>query len=788
MIFPRWLPTGLLLIPLMANCGKKNDAASASAAKHFVTPWSCEEHWMVAETVKDLQGMVKLCGASIGGESTVPAKAGHEYQVGQVTLKLSPSCWDLASYERLLESWRPAGQAADDPAPDLLHDLLTPTAKSLQMANKTISERIKATPSVPAVHEEAAFLLGVFGIRENARQFGDLRPLLGRMTAHLVLARHLRGGQEPSNIGKWAQVLYDYHAGRPLKAREEMQTLAADGDAGRWKRVVELLITGDWRRTQELAEPSLVEAIAHARALKGHRGNPVMLEFVGQREDLQQLPEWSRLLADQGRSVADGHLVMKSGLALELAEIREIFAIGGNPAPEKLARFLAAESSNTLVDEAGLPRVIADGDWAAYFRRHFFACCADTSTFAISIWASKPDAAAWEESVLPYCRKLPGHELVESFLATDASVYQADLRVAADYILHHPEKAPLCVWRDHAFPTLGVSAETPMPDQIPWFREVSPPGTAFDPMRRIRFNGMRENWPKRIGVLHEIDPWDIELCWELAENTGNNLASVKRVWGDIREYSIKPLRQTLYSPTLTPDERIETLKILAPLDLDEYLRLGLSLVIAGRPEEAIKAYETAFKDAPDRIDVSASTQWMIYYYKSKGLDQKAREVADHNEEVYSSRGLVSALTLAVVEKDPRRAMKLATAIEERYGDSRYVPVAQWDGGNNKKLFDNVFPDGWKEVTLADFVPGEPAKGARIVENSLTASLVGLRAGDVILAIDGKRVESYRQYFMLMSTSLEPHTRIIYRRGKKFAEVDCQLPDRRLDTNMADAVK
>lgn len=175
--------------------------------------------------------MATLAGPKPADWAAVAGKSNREYKVGGIKLTMSPSCWDLASYQPLLGSWKPSPQISSDHASDLLHDLLTPSATALQKANNAISLRIKAAPADPQVHEEAAFLLGVFGIRENARQFSDLRPLLCRMTAHLVFAQNLRGGAESSSAGRWAQVLYDYHAGRPLKARELMEQMQAAGNA-----------------------------------------------------------------------------------------------------------------------------------------------------------------------------------------------------------------------------------------------------------------------------------------------------------------------------------------------------------------------------------------------------------------------------------------------------------------------------------------------------------------------------------------------------------------------------
>ncbi|MEO5715750.1 MAG: PDZ domain-containing protein [Luteolibacter sp.] len=773
-----------MVFPFLAACGKKEEAV-VEVGTSFESPWPSEEQWMVSSVVADLQGICALAGGKAAEGSVTAGKVDHEFQVGGVTLKMSPSCWDTASYQALLESWKPAPQSAAGPAPDLVHDLLTPTATGLQKANDAISARIAAAPADPLVHEEAAFLLGVFGIRENACQFGDLRPLVCRMTAHLAIASHLRKGAEPSTVGQWARVFYEYHTGRRIKARELAASMPAEGDGGRWKRVVEMLVTGDWRRAGDLDNPSLAEAIAISRAFQAHRGNPLMIEFLKNHKGLQEIPEWSRALSGPGKSVGDGRLAMNSALVMEFREIAEIFHTGEQPKPEKLAHFIGQEAPSRLVVGSDGPRVISNADWAAYFRRHLYYCSADIARFCIRKWGSMEGAVAWQQTVAPYFRKLPDHELIEPLVATKNADYQTSLKTTAEFIRHHPEKVPNGVWFDYRFPALEkVSAETRMPSQTPWFREVSPPGTAYDPTRRIRYEGIQgSTWVDHIKALHAVDPWNSELCYEMAENTGNNIESVKNAWGDLSEYSIRPLNQTLQGPKLTSDERIETLRTLFKIEPSAGLDLGEALVIAGRPEEAVAPYEGAFRDDADRVRVANTTRWLIYHYKSTGQDAKAREVADHNAEVFSARGLDSALALAIEEKDFKRAKKIAADIAERYDDPTYIPIAAWYAGGDKKALTRVFPDGLKEVAAADFDGSKPVKGIRIDSNSSVTRAVGLKAGDVILAIDGKRLETMPQYYMVLSSQLGPQTRIIYRRGKKIEEVGCQLPDRRLGVDV-----
>jgi hypothetical protein len=776
---------GLLGTLCLNSCERKEVSTEATAFEKFDSPWAHEEHWMVSGTVRDLQGMQMLCGTPQSNDPVVPTAKEHQYQVGMIKLEMKPSCWDIASYQSLLAGWSPKTQIAPPSPQDFLQTLLTPKAKVLQNANHLISKRIEASPAAPEVHEEAAFLLGVFGMRENARNFGDLRPLLGRMTAHLTMANHFRAGKPPSILGQWALIFHHLHAGRPLLARDSMQTIAKDGDSEHWRRVVELLITKDWRQTVDFKNLSLAEAIAHSRALQIHSGNEMMMKFVSQHEALQAIPDWSRMLSGFGNSVDEGHMAMNSCLGMEFVEIAEIFKIGENPTPSKLASFIAQQGVPALVCRDGQPQVISNEDWAAYFRRHFYMNCADISYFVLTKWSSHEDAVEWQNSVMPYCKLLPDQELVASLLATSERDFQEDLKTTAAYIRKNPERVPMGLWYDYQFSSLDVSAQTHMPDQASWFREVSPPGTAHDPTRRLRFSGIAGNWLFHMKQLHAIDPWNSDLCAEISEEAGYSPEAVKAVWGEMYEYSVRPLKLILKGSNLTNPQRIDTLRSLIELEPEAGFQLGSLWVIENQPHEAIKAYEAAYQKTEDRVAVSNQSRWMIYYYKSKGKDEKAREIADHHAEVYSLAGLEAAMALAIFEKDLERGLRLAAAIEDRYETQHEQAAVEWFISGNTEALDSVFPNGIREVTLADFSHEKNPSGCRIMDSSSTLRGVGMRPGDVLVAIDGKRVENFSQYLFLMAPRLDPSVRIIFQRGKKYEEISCQLPDQRFHVEMQD---
>jgi hypothetical protein len=51
---------GVLSAAFLVSCEKAIESQDSASFEKFDSPWAHEEHWMVAGTVRDLQGMLKL--------------------------------------------------------------------------------------------------------------------------------------------------------------------------------------------------------------------------------------------------------------------------------------------------------------------------------------------------------------------------------------------------------------------------------------------------------------------------------------------------------------------------------------------------------------------------------------------------------------------------------------------------------------------------------------------------------------------------------------------------------
>src|SRR5205823_965716 len=59
----------------------------------------------------------------------------------------------------------------------------------------------------PLLHDRAALLVGLFGLREYSGDFYDVRTVLCRVTAHLALGRNFQAEPKPTLHGRIAETL-----------------------------------------------------------------------------------------------------------------------------------------------------------------------------------------------------------------------------------------------------------------------------------------------------------------------------------------------------------------------------------------------------------------------------------------------------------------------------------------------------------------------------------------------------------------------------------------------------
>ena len=239
-----------------------------------------------------------------------------------------------------------------------------------------------------------------------------------------------------------------------------------------------------------------------------------------------------------------------------------------------------------------------------------------------------------------------------------------------------------------------------------------------------------------------------------------------------------------YSGQLNQTEKcIEIYRRLCGIEPENYFALGKYLANLGREDEAADAYQQGWDRSADRVRASIHSKWLVDYYYRKKEKEKALTIAKRASESYSYLGLFTMADLLEKMEDLEGAEKYYVRIRERYDDpgvlvAFYRRHGKQAGYNHRRegLMKELFPNAMNKVSIEDF-KGQPSSGVRFRNRNQTMRQHGLKAGDVIVAMDGYRVENYGQYRAIIKMKDDPDFSVIVWRTSRYFEVKANLPDR-----------
>jgi hypothetical protein len=223
--------------------------------------YSSEQHWIASEVLAAIGGWCQPDApppqAALEGPPDNPSALIAD--VGRstpITSPLAAHLWSPGTYiavvrevcARPVASGDPAGRPDDHLVRRALADL---RAETLLGENARISGVLARDPQSASAHEAAALLVGAFALRESWSLFGDVRPALSKLTAHLAIADTLRreGAVETLDgaLGRVVQTLLTGHQRDALRLLDAAAPRAESAPDHAWVHALRLRITGDWR-------------------------------------------------------------------------------------------------------------------------------------------------------------------------------------------------------------------------------------------------------------------------------------------------------------------------------------------------------------------------------------------------------------------------------------------------------------------------------------------------------------------------------------------------------------
>jgi hypothetical protein len=758
--------------------------------------YKTEEEWLVDQVVRDVAEMgfyarhhrvpgdkdldVSIHTIGPAGSSPVRATvtAGSEISLDR-DLPLATSVWSPEEYEpvatALLRGWRlePPTAAAERSEEALLAALTDPRGVVIERENQRASAELAAAMTDPARHEAAALIVASLALRERAEAFNDLRPLLCRMTAHLTLARALRGGGRYGTAGQYAEVALLALAGRGAEAEETLAALrAADGATPgekAWLTALELRVKEDPRIVADPSTATLLERRELFRALTATRSADVAVEIVPHEDPV---PDWARLIRDDNRpSVQTSNELTPRAVDLELAEVKDVWSLArGGALPGDLASALNAPAERAITADG--PRILGWGTWAAGFQRHIAAQVLHQDAHLRRDLGLPEQADGLAREMERQFAGLTLYPFVDSRLNMNSGRHPERFDEAVTLAVHHPELIAPANWWGLEESARYEVVRRGAPQRAQWFSTGLPRGTAHDfSMRRTA--GVVKGDAASVAALRALSPNDMDLAhFYLATRYGNALTigEAEKEYGRRAEYDMRVASWMAAIPGIDTPARKRVLARMCAVDADNCASLGLLLVEAGDDAGAAKAFQRMFDFARDRVLAANESRWLMDHYYDRGERKRAAEVAATAAATGSYMGLRTQSAFLEREGDYAAAEALLQAMKDRYGQDQrpsrdakdasasaetddlmgfYYRMAVVRGDHSYQAkFDalaaKVFPKGLERIE-AGGLGGHPEDGVAILTASDTVKALGLRPGDIIVALDGWRVHNLRQY-------------------------------------------
>lgn len=697
---------------------------------------------------------------------TLRALPGDERAPIDLTLSLPHGVWWPADYlpfaERARAAWCPGAAIPPDEDGAVATALLRPEPAVIEAQNTVVSNRLSSTRLLDAgAHEAAALLLGTFAMREASGTMSDPRHALSRMTAHLAFARSLAPASSPGASGRYAAIVLLALSARRADALAGLQALESQRDEpyASWQRALRLRVTQDWRLLAAPKSASLLERLEYVRARVATSSELTRTMTLAADSVVEPIADWGRIAVENGISVANGNRFLSETLAPERAEIAQVWTLArGAAVPDSLADALNDPADDYLTSRGG--RVIGWGMWAAFLQRHLVYSAERVHRFYRSSLGMLDEAKAFDASVDKELQALTLYPAARLFHQQD-TVSSGDCR-SADETVRRAQRAPHLLtarnWEQAAICFQNHHGAAWKPAAADWFMPVTL-RSPYEAGRRVKSNGQKltaENYESLLRVAaydRQLVPLYFAGRMPTVLDPKEKAALATRILSARLEYDT--IARTTREQYLTGAEWRESRARTCEMSLDACYALAEAFAQAGEDDRAAAIYERVMADPTvDEVGASNRSEWLVSYYVRRGKLAQAEAVALQAAETYSQAGLEIAARLFERTKRFDEAEEFYRREADRYGaaDALAGFYHRMARGRRQAAYEQqlqrslaqLFPDGLRRYDAAGYkIP--PKQGVYLYGRSDAATRAGVQEGDVVIALDGWRVDNPKQY-------------------------------------------
>jgi len=448
--------------------------------------------------------------------------------------------------------------------------------------------------------------------------------------------------------------------------------------------------------------------------------------------------------------------------------------------------------------------VVSPGEWGGREQRRLLSLLARVNTYITDdLYAPKQAAQFRKQQADPWINSLRLGPFLKPYFANNQAQYNAAMNTVGLIISAHPEWAGAGFWQQAHGPWGAWKYRPVVPDYKDWFQPWMPRGTAYDSYYRMNFTELSDAKPEVFQPWLKLAPFDanVQMAALNAATGGHPTAeAVKAALEPAVDYSV-PLGRLVADASLgNMTAYQQAMQPVCDLNSSFYLMMGRTLLQHGLEDQAAAAYQKAadhFEEYP--IQMSNEMLFLVNYYFDHGKKDEAMKIAQMAAAVNSEAGLETRVRLELRLGNITGAWKLAQASDQNYGaaSARLMVYNVWEDqpGDAKakrpaaRLWMSYFPKSTQMVKLADFAQAAaPTDGAQLTADSSYTTLAGLEIGDVIVAINGRRVRSTGDaQWMLDFGIVSDYQMIIWQNGQ-YLEKTVHLPERQNGPPLGIALK
>jgi hypothetical protein len=425
------------------------------------------------------------------------------------------------------------------------------------------------------------------------------------------------------------------------------------------------------------------------------------------------------------------------------------------PLPRALpAAIVNARAGRLLTD--GKPQVIPWGAWAEFAQRHIGQSIVMVDNHFRRMLGSPDRADRFKQRFDAELGHLTLYPVASTGRTKGQRGTEADLSQidkAIDVGVSAPELVSYDFW---TFIENGSSYEPvkrAMPKRKTWF---VPPSAAVPFDIRLRAEGMLGYLkPEAVDALMDESPFSIGLLSRVTQRFKTNPQLMEKVRTLVEpriEFDTWAIESAI-EVARDADDRIALRRRACVMSVSQCLALASEL--RAKDEAAAAAeYEKAFADpAIDAVAMTWSSGWLVQYYERNNQPAKALDLAERSAAVGSSPGMLTLARLHERRSQFDEADELYSVNADRY--QHKAPLAAFLYRQAVAAKKPDYLDRWKAIErevfrgglqpMATEMKARPANGAFVEEDSFWSRQVRLQAGDIIVGIDGWKIESVEQF-------------------------------------------